>query len=440
MKRLIFLFSLLFAPLAFGQFVGPFALTANSQCTNSIGTDARATVGVYVSGTFSATLQPEATIQGQAAFNVQVAPSTSTTLQSTITGTGAFVGAVAGYSSFKVCTTAYVSGTATVWLQSSESQLGSTIGSGSSYIPPVTTKGDLFGFSTVPARIPVGADTFVLTADATQALGVKWAAAGGGAAFSAITSGTNTAAAMVLGTGSSLTTSGTGTITPGLADGSQGAASLFWRSEGPGQGFYNAAGANQVKVWFDNGGSGAGIFGWTGQANSADGLFKILNSGGSYFGFGDGATGACVECFVANNAGAPTGLLLVNNASTGYQSLTVSQYFTGSNCTAAGTAANPSVVACGSASAGVVYCDVAASAGTCTINTSAAGTNSDIQVTLTASANTRLSKTCNTGAGGTLSVLQAIPIAAISNGVSFTINMPTIITNGVCYFYSVVNK
>ncbi len=42
---------------------------------------------------------------------------------------------------------------------------------------PLTTKGDLFGFSTVGARIPVGADTFVLTADSSQPLGLKWATA-----------------------------------------------------------------------------------------------------------------------------------------------------------------------------------------------------------------------------------------------------------------------
>lgn len=52
-----------------------------------------------------------------------------------------------------------------------------TPGGGSS---PLTTKGDLYGFSTVDARIPVGADTFVLTADSTQALGVKWAAPAAG--------------------------------------------------------------------------------------------------------------------------------------------------------------------------------------------------------------------------------------------------------------------
>ena len=38
-----------------------------------------------------------------------------------------------------------------------------------------TTKGDLEGFSTVAARIPVGTDGQHLEADSTQALGLKWA-------------------------------------------------------------------------------------------------------------------------------------------------------------------------------------------------------------------------------------------------------------------------
>jgi hypothetical protein len=48
-----------------------------------------------------------------------------------------------------------------------------TDASGSS---PLTTKGDIYGYSTVDARVPVGADGQVLTADSTQVLGVKWAA------------------------------------------------------------------------------------------------------------------------------------------------------------------------------------------------------------------------------------------------------------------------
>jgi len=45
---------------------------------------------------------------------------------------------------------------------------------------PLTTKGDVYGFSTVDARIPIGANNTVLTADSTQALGLKWAAVSGG--------------------------------------------------------------------------------------------------------------------------------------------------------------------------------------------------------------------------------------------------------------------
>jgi len=43
--------------------------------------------------------------------------------------------------------------------------------------PPLTTKGDLYGFSTVPARVPVGTNGQVLTADSTATNGVAWAAA-----------------------------------------------------------------------------------------------------------------------------------------------------------------------------------------------------------------------------------------------------------------------
>lgn len=53
----------------------------------------------------------------------------------------------------------------------------------------VTTKGDLQGFSTVPARVPVGADGEVLTADSSAAAGVSWQAGGGGSGGTVPTSG-----------------------------------------------------------------------------------------------------------------------------------------------------------------------------------------------------------------------------------------------------------
>jgi hypothetical protein len=61
---------------------------------------------------------------------------------------------------------------------------------------PLTTKGDLFGYSTTNARVPIGTNGQVLTADSTEALGLKWAAAAGGGGMTLIStttlSGTST--------------------------------------------------------------------------------------------------------------------------------------------------------------------------------------------------------------------------------------------------------
>ena len=45
---------------------------------------------------------------------------------------------------------------------------------------PLTTKGDLFTYSTVDARLPIGTNDYVLTADSSEATGLKWAASSSG--------------------------------------------------------------------------------------------------------------------------------------------------------------------------------------------------------------------------------------------------------------------
>jgi hypothetical protein len=81
---------------------------------------------------------------------------------------------------------------------------------------PLTTKGDLFGFDTADARIPIGTNGHILTADSTQSLGLKWAAPAGGGKiaqviFASTAAGTDIASITFTDTGLSAT------ITPSAA-------------------------------------------------------------------------------------------------------------------------------------------------------------------------------------------------------------------------------
>jgi hypothetical protein len=57
---------------------------------------------------------------------------------------------------------------------------GTTLNAAGGGASPLTTKGDVFTYDTDDQRLAVGADGEVLTADAAEATGLKWAAAAGG--------------------------------------------------------------------------------------------------------------------------------------------------------------------------------------------------------------------------------------------------------------------
>ena len=94
-------------------------------------------------------------------------------------------------------------------------------------VAALTTKGDLLGYSTVPERIPIGTDGFVLMADSAQALGLKWAAAAGTGTVTSV--GLTSSDLTVGGSASPITGAGTFTLTlntVGIAKGGTGATTF----------------------------------------------------------------------------------------------------------------------------------------------------------------------------------------------------------------------
>ena len=83
-------------------------------------------------------------------------------------------------------------------------------------VSPLTTKGDVYTFSTSDARLGVGANNTVLTADSAEATGLKWAApAGGGKVLQVVAANTTTATSNATTTLADTTL--TATITPSSA-------------------------------------------------------------------------------------------------------------------------------------------------------------------------------------------------------------------------------
>lgn len=138
-------------------------------------------------------------------------------------------------------------------------------------------------------------------------------------------------------------------------------------------------------------------------------------------------------------------VILLSGQTFDYPTLSGANAFTGTNtfpvlgtttnCSGAGTAANPSVASCGSASGGVFSCDPASSTGTCVVDTTAVTTNSEVFVQPDSSSSSRLSVTCSTSADSGLSVQR---LAGKTSG-TFTINLGTFTTNPLCFDFFVVN-
>jgi hypothetical protein len=122
------------------------------------------------------------------------APGTNTCVAAsgmTYPGTGVAVSTGSAWGTSKTAPSGALVGDTDAQVLTNKSVNGvtlSTAGPATSYLdktgnystPPLTTKGDLHGYSTVDARIPVGTNGQVLTADSTQTLGVKWATSGSG--------------------------------------------------------------------------------------------------------------------------------------------------------------------------------------------------------------------------------------------------------------------
>jgi hypothetical protein len=113
----------------------------------------------------------------------------------------------------------------------------------------LTTKGDLYGFSTVDARLPVGADTQVLTADSTQALGVKWAANPAGFANPMTTKGDIIAG----GTGGAAARVGVGTDGQVLTADAASTNGVKWAAASGGSSVPTLASTGLTTAWHQQG-------------------------------------------------------------------------------------------------------------------------------------------------------------------------------------------
>lgn len=163
------------------------------------------------------------------------------------------------------------------------------------------------------------------------------------------------------------------------------------------------------------------------------------------FGYNETITG-CTHCYlfgengsIATNSFVGVGLSATPELAITTGLLTFNGTLaTGTNCKANGTAANPSVAACGASIAGMFSCSTSASTGTCQVNSTAVTSNSEILITQDQADGgaSQLNVTCNTT--NVLNTSKPLLVSK-SNGASFTINLGTVSTNPACFEYQIIN-
>ncbi len=173
------------------------------------------------------------------------------------------------------------------------------------FTSPLTTKGDIHVYTTTDARLPIGTDTFVLTADSSQTSGMKWAAASGGTSITGTTGATGGNATVTGGTSTtSANAGGSATITGGTpgATGAGGPVVI----NGANGGSTSGTGGAIIETGGTGSASGSGgavsyIGGAGGGTSGAGGIASLVGGAGG----SSNGNGAAVN--ITGGAGAGTG-------------------------------------------------------------------------------------------------------------------------------------
>lgn len=238
MKRIIIALALVFlSGVAQAQAIS--TTTCPGAGCIDINTSGQGSIGIQITGTWvgTVTFQSSLGTSSSSTFtSLIVFPSNSTTGVTTTTGNGIWTAAVAGINQVRVVFTAYTSGTANVVRRTTVEAKANPSSGGSSGAPADATyitqipnaslsneqalsllSTGVLKSTTATGVVSLAASPDIIalwsgTCNASSVLVGDGTCGTVSSSFTSITSGTNTTAAMILGSGSSLSTTGTGAI------------------------------------------------------------------------------------------------------------------------------------------------------------------------------------------------------------------------------------